>query len=236
MLCTRHKLTWPSLRCGQWKARAPAYSHVHAAMGHGCCPTPHEALATPPLPPSFLLPSTPPRRCALHSLIMYRLRPTNSEPFVVRPADILLKAWDGRRDLAVDLTIVHPNPVTGRPLRGSAATFLKDKGEQKCRKSAESSGRMGVDFSPTVFDTWRGLHGAGNEVIKKVFARFTAPLLPSARPAAVGALRQGLSVQLGRSVARQLEALMIVSTDTPAWWAAALPLTPAFTAAGNPQW
>jgi len=37
-----------------------------------------------------------------------------------RPADILLKAWDGRRDLAVDLTIVHPNPITGRPLRGSA--------------------------------------------------------------------------------------------------------------------
>jgi len=41
-----------------------------------------------------------------------------------RPADILLKAWDGRKDLAVDLKIVRPNPVTGRPLRGSAATFL----------------------------------------------------------------------------------------------------------------
>jgi len=45
------------------------------------------------------------------------------------PAEILLKGWDGRRDRAVDLTIVHSNPVTGRPLRGSAATFLKDKGE-----------------------------------------------------------------------------------------------------------
>jgi len=51
-----------------------------------------------------------------------------------RPADVLLRAWDGRRDLAVDLTIVHPNPATGRPLRGSAATFLKDKGEQKNRE------------------------------------------------------------------------------------------------------
>jgi len=153
-----------------------------------------------------------------------------------RPADILLKAWDGRRDLAVDLTIVHPNPATGRPLRGSAAIFLRDKGDQKCRESAESCGRMGVDFSPMVFDTWGGLHGAGKEVVKAMFARCTAPLLPSARPAAVGALRQGLSVQLGRSVARQLEALMLVSTETPAWWAAALPPTPAFTAAGNPQW
>jgi len=55
-------------------------------------------------------------------------------------------------------------------------------------------------------------------------------------PTATGALRQGLAVQLGRSVARQLEALMMVATETPAWWAAALPATPAHTAAGNPQW
>jgi len=134
-----------------------------------------------------------------------------------RPADILLKAWDGRRELAVDLTIIHPNPAKGRPLRGSAATFLKNRGEQKCRESAESCGRMGVDFSPMVFDTWGALHGAWKEVVKAVFARCTVPLLPSARPAAVGALRQVLSVQLGRSVAHQLEALMMVSMETPAW-------------------
>jgi len=81
-----------------------------------------------------------------------------------------------------------------------------------------------------------GLHGAGNKVVKAVLARCTPPLLPGARPLAVGALRQGLSVQLGRSVARQLEALMVVSTEIPAWWAAALPPNPAFTAVGNPQW
>jgi len=153
-----------------------------------------------------------------------------------RPADVLLRAWDGRRDLAVDLIIVHPNPSTGRPSRGSAATFLRDKGEQKNRESAVSCGRMGVELAPMVFDTWGGLHGAGKDVRKAIFARCTASLIPGARPAAVGALRQGLAFQLGRSVARQLEALMMVSTETPAWWAAALPATPAFTAAGNPHW
>jgi len=71
--------------------------------------------------------------------------------------------------------------------------------------------------------------------VKAMFTRCTAPLLPSARPAAVGALRQGLSVQLGRSVARQLEDLMKVFTETPAWWAAALQPTPSFTVAVNPQ-
>jgi len=153
-----------------------------------------------------------------------------------RPADVLLRAWDGRRDLAVDLTIVRPNPATGRPSRGSAATFLRDKGEQKNRESAASCGRMGLDFPPMVFDTWGGLHGTGEDVAKAIFARCTDSLLPGARPAAVAALRQGLSFQLGRSVARLLEALMMVSKETPAWWAAALPACPAFTVAGNQQW
>jgi len=55
---------------------------------------------------------------------------------------------------------------------------------------------------------------------------------------AVGALRQRLGVQfaVGRSVARQLEALMMVATETPTCWAAALPVASTFTAAGNPQW
>jgi len=103
-------------------------------------------------------------------------------------------------------------------------------------ESADSCERMRVDISPMVFDKWGSLHGAGKEVVKAVFARCTAPLLPSARPAAVGALRKGLRVQLGRSFARQREALMMVATETPAWWAAALLPTPAFTAEGNPQW
>jgi len=62
--------------------------------------------------------------------------------------------------------------------------------------------------------------------------------LPPARipPRSGGALRQGLSVQLGRSVAGQLEALMMVSTETPACWATALSATPAHTEEGNPQW
>jgi len=69
-----------------------------------------------------------------------------------------------------------------------------------------------------------------------MFTRFNAPLLPSARPEVVGALRQGLSVQLGCSVPRQLEAITMVTTEAQAWWAVALPPTPAFTAAGNPEW
>jgi len=73
-----------------------------------------------------------------------------------RPADVLLRAWNGRRNwrrnLAVDLNIIQTNPATGRPLRGSAATFLRDKGEQKNGESADSCGQIGLAF-PMVFDT-----------------------------------------------------------------------------------
>jgi len=67
---------------------------------------------------------------------------------------------------------------------------------------------------------------AGKDVVKAIFARCTASLLPGASPAAVGALRQGLSEQLGRSVARQLEALMIMATETTTFWAFAMPAAP----------
>jgi len=60
-----------------------------------------------------------------------------------RLAEILLKVWGGIRDFAVYRPIVHPNSGAGRPLRGSAATFLKDKGEQNFRQSAHSCKRMG---------------------------------------------------------------------------------------------
>jgi len=63
-----------------------------------------------------------------------------------RPVDIMLKALDGRRNLAVGLKIVHPNPVTGMPLRVSAAIFLKDEGVQKFWESADSCGWMGLTF------------------------------------------------------------------------------------------
>jgi len=85
-----------------------------------------------------------------------------------------------------------------------------------------------------VFDTWGGLHGAGKEVVKAIFTRCTASFLPGARPAAVGALRQGQSVQLGRSVARQLDAPMMVATETPTWWAAALPAASHLHGGGRP--
>jgi len=56
-----------------------------------------------------------------------------------RPTDILLRAWNDWRDLAVDLTIVQSKPVAWRSLRGSAETFLKDKGRRNFGKAPTPS-------------------------------------------------------------------------------------------------
>jgi len=80
----------------------------------------------------------------------------------------------------VDITIIHPNPVAGRPLRGSEATSLKDKGEQKCPESAESCGRMGVDFSPMVFGAApRVREGGGESCVRQVHRPAPARRPPS---------------------------------------------------------
>jgi len=88
-----------------------------------------------------------------------------------RPADILLKAWDGRRDLAVDLTIVHPNPFAGRPLRGSAATLIRNAGKV----------RSHVDGWGWTCPQWCSTHGGPRDQFMRrmsaglVLARHSAP-------------------------------------------------------------
>jgi len=110
------------------------------------------------------------------------------------PAYILLKAWDGSRDLAVDLTIVQPDPIAGRPLRGSAATFLKDNDEQEFREIADCCGRMDVEFSNMVFDSrWGGSTGQGRSL-----RRLCSPDAP---PRSIPAPAQRQPVPCGRASA-----------------------------------
>lgn len=67
------------------------------------------------------------------------------------------------------------------------------------------------------------------------------PLLPedcAGRPLPLFGVRscRVMCIQLGRSVARQLDDQLMGSTEKSAWWAPALPATSAFTAAGNQHW
>jgi len=107
------------------------------------------------------------------------------------------------------------------------------------RFKSVDGGRMGVDFYPVfflVFDTWGGLRGAWKAVLKAIFARCTACLLPGARPVAVRSLRRGLSVQLGHLAERQLDDLTMVTTETLLGGGPHSRLPPhALQRAGNPR-
>ena len=74
-----------------------------------------------------------------------------------RPADVLLKEWSAGKDLAVDLTVVHPAAVSApRPATGSAQAFLAQAARLKCQASERKCAEVGVGFTPMIFDTWEG--------------------------------------------------------------------------------
>ena len=73
----------------------------------------------------------------------------------LRPADILLPAWQHGRSLAVDVTVTHPAKKSELPFTvDRTATFLKRKEAEKLTKYKSPCEREGWDFLPLAFDTW----------------------------------------------------------------------------------
>ena len=63
---------------------------------------------------------------------------TASARLALRPADLLLKAWQGGKDVAVDFTIVHPLQQSQKPwAKGKAEAFLK---ATEAKKNCEIQG------------------------------------------------------------------------------------------------
>ena len=135
-----------------------------------------------------------------------------------RPADVLLKEWSAGKDLAVYLTVVHPAAVSApRPATGSAQAYLAQAARLKCQASEKKCAEVGVGFTPMIFDTWGGLHGAGRTLWAAMAAKCAGRGVPQYQPARVGILRQGLAVAVMRGMAPQLQVLRAVSADPLLW-------------------
>ena len=65
-----------------------------------------------------------------------------------RPADILLKGWEGRRDLAVDVTVVHPLAPSGDMSVDGAKKALRQAADSKDRYYKADCEQAGIGFSP----------------------------------------------------------------------------------------
>ena len=124
-----------------------------------------------------------------------------------RPADILLKAWDGRRDLAVDVTVVHALNASGDLSVAGAQRVFRNAHNQKIRGYEAACEAKGIDFTPAVFDTWGGFQQGTAPLLKAVVKRTAAALTGRARVEAVTAMRRGIALSTMRGVASQLEVL-----------------------------
>ena len=120
---------------------------------------------------------------------------------------MLLKQWDNREDVALDITVVHPLQPSGTLTVDGAKRIIRQAGEAKERYYGEACSRAHIGFTPGVMDTWGGIHGTGTALWKAVVKRAVCGLQGPTRAASVTALRRGLVVAIMRGVASQLETM-----------------------------
>ena len=124
-----------------------------------------------------------------------------------RPADILLRAWQGGQDTAVDVTVVHPLQVAQLPwTRMKAESFLKQAESRKVTNNESACKKEGWAFIPAAFDTWGGMGPKAKDVFHRLLARSVASTPMELQAARKGEHRQHLSLALMRQVWKLLSA------------------------------
>ena len=88
---------------------------------------------------------------------------------VRRPADVLLPHWAGGRDVALDVTVIHPLQDATMPnaatTPGFALTFAHDR---KIRGAEEDCRQQGIAFTPMVAESFGGWHSAAEQEVRKL--------------------------------------------------------------------
>ena len=133
-----------------------------------------------------------------------------------RPADILLPGFARGQDVAVDITITHPIQVHRAHGFGAAKLAMEGARREKYRAHQQTCSRVGVRFEPLVMDTWGGVHGGAGSIWSSIVQAASRGLRVAERAARLGALRQGLSLSVVRTVARQLASLPLATDPAPA--------------------
>jgi hypothetical protein len=121
---------------------------------------------------------------------------------LLRPADLLLTAFEGGTDLAIDLTVVHPV----RRDTTATRTALQIAEDTKTRLYGKACRKEGWAFTVLGFTTWGGTSGKGSRLLHRLLRRAAADVPFPMRPCILDAYRNNLSVALMRQVWRQLSA------------------------------
>ena len=119
----------------------------------------------------------------------------------LRPADILLKGWDGGKDVAVDVTVVHPVQQSERPWNSTRAkSFLRKREEAKTKKYEEPCRKEGWGFLPMAFSTWCTPGPGADRLLGRIIRRAAAAADPSQKATRIAQLSNQVSLAIFRQV------------------------------------
>ena len=125
----------------------------------------------------------------------------------LRPADMLLRSWQGGKDTAVDFTISHSLQSSQKPwTTEKAQAFVSLQEKKKVLKYGAACKAEGWNFIPAAFDTWGGMGPGAKELLRKLLQRAVCGLSPELRPIRMQEHKQNLSLSLMRQVWRFLGA------------------------------
>ena len=125
----------------------------------------------------------------------------------LRPADLLLRAWQGGKDLAVDVTISHPLQAAQQPWSAEKARgYLAMVEKRKLAKYKEACALEGWDFVGAAFDTWGGVGPGAKQILFKLLKRAVGGVPVELRALHSQEHKQQLSLSLMRQVWKLLAA------------------------------
>lgn len=130
--------------------------------------------------------------------------------------DVTLCRWDRGADLALDIAVCHPCPLSMDVVTTeSARSVLANRSTRKLAKYQPTCAGRGQTFSPFVLSTW-GLFapGAGN-VWQEMVRKMGASRSGSFRMEEVASLHQGLSMALMKGIGNQLAAMGLSTEMDP---------------------
>ena len=122
-----------------------------------------------------------------------------------RPADILLRAWDKGRHVAVDFVITHPVASSSSVHTAEGARrHLRGAESAKIQGEESSCAAMGWGLHPVAYSPWGGQGPAAASLLREVLRRLSSDREGWTGSSASREARQSLSLALARSVASQL--------------------------------
>ena len=125
---------------------------------------------------------------------------------LLRPADLFFPRWDGRHDLAVDLSIRHPCPPTLHPINPTAACALLTAGKAHKRSLYHDvCSSSGTTFAPVFLTTWGSLEAEACPFFRDFVKRLYGDEPDLERASLRLQFMQSLGIRLMRFVGGHLE-------------------------------